>query len=276
MSLTNYTDLQAEVATYLQRSDLTAVIPDFIAIFEAAANRKLRVRQMEASSALVPSTVATITGAANSGAGLIRLTVNSTTGFATGNIDTVANVVGTTEANTSWPIIVVNSTTIDLSGSTFTNAYVSGGTITDAGSVPLPSDYLAWRQVKWLGNPLRSLEYAEPAWITAAYPSGPTNLPSNFTIEGSTLRIMPVDPTTILLQYWQKIPALASNATNWLMTAHPDIYLFGSLVEANAYTIDPDKAMLWKARRDELFDEIDKLDKKSRGPSRVRVMSPTP
>jgi hypothetical protein len=60
------------------------------------------------------------------------------------------------------------------------------------------------------------------------------------------------------------------------MTAHPDLYLFGSLAEAGGYTVDVDKLAMWKSRRDELFDEIDKLDKKARAPSQVRVMSPTP
>ncbi|MDN5006511.1 hypothetical protein ACFQZO_37495, partial [Bradyrhizobium sp. GCM10027634] len=71
----------------------------------------------------------TITNATNNGSGLIRLTVASTSTFATGQVKTVAGVVGTTEANGTWTITVVNTTSIDLQGSTFTNVYVSGGTI---------------------------------------------------------------------------------------------------------------------------------------------------
>lgn len=69
-----------------------------------------------------------ITGAA-SAAGLIRLSVASTATFATSQVKTVSDVVGTTEANGTWTITVVDATHIDLQGSTFTNAYVSGGTI---------------------------------------------------------------------------------------------------------------------------------------------------
>jgi hypothetical protein len=133
--------------------------------------------------------------------------------------------------------------------------------------------------VTWTGNPRRELGYVEPSWLQAAYPDAPTDLPSVFTIEGTSLKIMPTDATStpIELVYWAAIPALTDiNTTNWLMTAHPDLYLFGSLVEAGGYTVDVDKLVLWKSRRDELFDEIDKLDKKSRAPSQVRVMSPTP
>jgi hypothetical protein len=71
----------------------------------------------------------TITGAANNGSGLIRLTVGSTSTFATSQVKTVSDVVGTTEANGTWTITVVDATHIDLQGSTFTNGYASGGTI---------------------------------------------------------------------------------------------------------------------------------------------------
>jgi len=71
----------------------------------------------------------TITGAANNGSGLIRLTVADTSTFATSQKKTVSDVLGTTEANGTWTITVVDSTHIDLQGSAFANAYVSGGTI---------------------------------------------------------------------------------------------------------------------------------------------------
>jgi hypothetical protein len=46
MSYTNYTDLQASVASYLGRSDLTTEIPDFIRFAELRLGRELRTRVM--------------------------------------------------------------------------------------------------------------------------------------------------------------------------------------------------------------------------------------
>jgi hypothetical protein len=46
MAYTNYTDLQASVASYLGRSDLTSVIPDFIRFAETRLARELRTRLM--------------------------------------------------------------------------------------------------------------------------------------------------------------------------------------------------------------------------------------
>lgn len=46
MALANYSDLKSSIADWLVRSDLTAVIPDFIRLAEAQMERVLRVRQM--------------------------------------------------------------------------------------------------------------------------------------------------------------------------------------------------------------------------------------
>jgi hypothetical protein len=46
MDLSTYSGLKAAIADYLNRDDLTSVIPAFIALAEAKFNRKLRARQM--------------------------------------------------------------------------------------------------------------------------------------------------------------------------------------------------------------------------------------
>jgi hypothetical protein len=74
-----------------------------------------------------------VTGAANNGSGLIRLTAAGHT-LTTGDSVGVYGVTGTTEANGQWIVTVISSSTVDLQGSTFANAYVSGGTITNRGS----------------------------------------------------------------------------------------------------------------------------------------------
>lgn len=71
----------------------------------------------------------TITGAADNGGGLIRLTVADSSTFATGQQKTVSDVLGTIEANGTWSITVVDATHIDLQGSSFATTYISGGTI---------------------------------------------------------------------------------------------------------------------------------------------------
>lgn len=52
MALSTYAQLQSAVADWLERGDLTARIPDFIALAEARFNRVLRLRLMETEAAL--------------------------------------------------------------------------------------------------------------------------------------------------------------------------------------------------------------------------------
>ena len=47
MALTTYTELKTSIADWLNRSDLTNQIDDFIGLAEADFNAKLRIRQME-------------------------------------------------------------------------------------------------------------------------------------------------------------------------------------------------------------------------------------
>lgn len=77
-----------------------------------------------------------ISNAADNGSGLIRLTVNTTSGMITGQKVTVGEVVGATEANGNWTITVISLTEVDLFGSTFANAYTSGGYVVNNPALP--------------------------------------------------------------------------------------------------------------------------------------------
>lgn len=60
MSIASYSELKTAVANWLNRSDLTAYVPDFIALGEARIYRDLRIRAMETalSSAISSGVVA--------------------------------------------------------------------------------------------------------------------------------------------------------------------------------------------------------------------------
>ncbi len=198
MAITTYAELQSAIANWLARDDLTAYIPDFITLFEAAAARRLKVRLQETTTTLTPS----------------------------------------------------------------------------SGVATLPTDYLGYRRVTWTGSPIHGLEYVAPP-LYASYLETGAATPVVFTIEGSNLRVAPSDDTALTFDYFQKTAAV-SGTLNWLFTNHPDAYLFGSLCEANAFTKDVDAAGLWKSRRDEVFDEIAKLDFNERQGMSVRVLGLTP
>lgn len=86
-----------------------------------------------------------------------------------------------------------------------------------------------------------------------------TTLPSGnthyiFTMEDMQFRVLPVPtvsaPLVMEILYYAVIPALSdSNTTNWLLTSHPDLYLFGSLITARDFVVTkPEVAAVWDAR----------------------------
>lgn len=52
MALANYTDLLASIASWSHRSDLTALLPDFVALAEARISRDLRLRKQITTTTL--------------------------------------------------------------------------------------------------------------------------------------------------------------------------------------------------------------------------------
>ena len=96
-----------------------------------------RVTVWGSASAWGGSYIQTVTGAANNGSGIVRLTMGSTAGMLTGDSMQVIGVGGTTEANGFWSnITVVDGTHVDISPS-FVHAYTSGGSVQDFTSTQL-------------------------------------------------------------------------------------------------------------------------------------------
>jgi hypothetical protein len=87
---------------------------------------------LEQLDAIAPGAL-TVTGAADNGSGLIRLTLsaisNAFFAIAGQNFIIVQGMTGTVEANGRWRVNIIDSTHIDLIGSVFVHAYVSGGAI---------------------------------------------------------------------------------------------------------------------------------------------------
>lgn len=143
-----------------------------------------------------------------------------------------------------------------------------------SGVATVPSDYLGHRRVTWTGDPIHELTYVAPP-IYSSYLEEGSATPRVFTIEGSNLRVAPSSDTALTFTYVQRTTAVESSL-NWLYTNHFDAYLFGSLCEANAFNKEVDAAGLWKARRDEVFDEIAKLNFNERSDMAIRIYGTTP
>lgn len=182
MAITSYSSLQSAVANWLDRADLTARIPEFIALAEAEFSRRLRVPQMEARA------------------------------------DAVA---------------------------------VANGRIT------LPPDMRSVRAVFIHSARRRELVGMAPLAAEGLYGNYPGEARAYAIADGQLwLYPKPTDGTMVEIIYKRSIPPLASNSSNWLLSAHPDLYLFGSLLQAEFYGWNDSRLGNIKARCDEIIDQV--------------------
>lgn len=151
---------------------------------------------------------------------------------------------------------------------------------TSGGIGSLPSDFLSMVDLSWNGTPQTSLDYVHPAMFIYFDPEDPTVTqapPQIYTLKGNSVYIDPVDDTGLTIQYYQRAPAL-SGTLNWLWTNHPDVYLFGTLTEANYFNKGTALTMAheWGQRRDAIFDEIQMLDFRERTSLQIEIKGTVP
>jgi hypothetical protein len=188
MALSTYSELKSSVADWLNRSDLTTAIPDFISLAEAQMERKLRTRQM-----------------------IVRATATVETEYGT-----------------------------------------------------VPSDFLEVKSLKLQTNPVTPLQFETIDSLDnlqSQYPSSAK--PRFFSIVGAQIRTVPVPDSsyTAELTYYGKLTKLSGSvATNWLLTAAPDAYLYGSLMQAAPYLKDDARIATWANMYASAMEELQIAD----------------
>jgi len=192
MSLTTYTGIQAAIGNWLNRPDLTAVIPDFIALAELRFNRDLRL-----------------------------------------------NAQDSTETGT-------------LSG----------------GSIPIPDDLIDLKRITITRNgESHDLRYVTPEDFDnyspkSGYPFVYTSFTNNYQVAPG-----PDDAYPYTLFYSARFPALASAGTNWLLLNAPDVYLYGSLLEASPYLKEDGRIVLWQQAYQTSIGKLREQDENMRYPN---------
>lgn len=189
MALTTYAELKTSIGDWLNRSDLTAVIPDFISLAEAQIERTLRTRQM------------------------------------------------------------LTRTTLSI----------------DAEFESTPSDFLEVKAFKLSStNPNTPLSFMtmdaldqESTKFTAS------GRPKFFGVVGSEFRFVPTPDSTYTAEivYFANLNKLSGSvATNFLLTSSPDIYLYGSLLQAAPYLQDDARIQTWATLYERALNDLQTAD----------------
>lgn len=141
-------------------------------------------------------------------------------------------------------------------------------------SVDLPADFWGVRTLYVDGDSL--LVQVTPERLRELYPDGTGGTPRHFAIERDVILLGPV-PTasSLVLTYWQTIPALGDEqATNWLLTAHPDLYLAATLAWLFEYTQHFTSADRWSARAAAIIDGIARRGRRTAHSGPLRASPP--
>lgn len=189
MALATYSDLQASVTAWLNRPDLSGLVPDLIALAESRLNQDLdNIRSMETKVTL--------------------------------------------------------STTANVS------------------TVSVPSDLIEMKRLQVLASPNYVLKYLSADEFALQYPSGQTGKPEQFAVVGGSFELGPIPDGVYSLEltYFQKIPPLSVNGTNWLLTAYPDAYLYGSLCAAQPYLMNDARLAVFERLYKQAVDGINGVD----------------
>lgn len=122
-----------------------------------------------------------------------------------------------------------------------------------SGVVTIPTDFLEMRRIYIDTDTPIELEYLPPEQFYVKFPilTNSSISPSRYyTIEGASIILSDqVTSNNVKILYYAKIPALTvSNTTNWLLTGHPDIYLYATLLEAYDIIKNDAQSQKWNAK----------------------------
>jgi len=115
----------------------------------------------------------------------------------------------------------------------------------------LPVDFLEAVQFYIdTANGEKTLEFASMAEISRRElkTAGSSGEPEIYTLNSAQIKFFPAPDTAydFSMIYYAKTPALSDlNTTNWIITHHPDAYLYGTLLHSAPYLAEDSRIAIW-------------------------------
>jgi len=125
---------------------------------------------------------------------------------------------------------------------------VTANTIADTEFYTLPDNYVAMRNIQLNTDTKTALEYLTPEQMDRVRGGSSTGKPKAYSIMGNTFQLRPIPDAIyeIEMLYYKYFTGLSdSNTTNDMLTYHPDLYLYGALVEAEPYLNNDKRIQTW-------------------------------
>lgn len=146
----------------------------------------------------------------------------------------------------------------------------------DAGYTAVPTNWIENVRFQLNTTPIVTLEFVTPDQAAEEQRLDSSNgRPQFFTMIGEEFQVVPSPDSSYTgeLTYYEKIQSLSdSNTSNWMLENHPDIYLYGSLMQAAPYLDDDERIPTWGGLYSRAIESLNVSDQRARiGSSSIRM-----
>ena len=156
-------------------------------------------------------------------------------------------------------------------------AKYTANTVADQRNLALPTGYIQMRNFQVNTSPLTTLSYVTPEIYDRLWGGSTSGTPKFYTILANEVSFGPIPASVqeVEMLFYKKFDNLSSSvATNWLITNAPDIYLYGSMLEAEPFIMNDERVELWAAALERGVSDLQEQDNKDRhSGSALRVMN---
>ena len=121
--------------------------------------------------------------------------------------------------------------------------------LADAQYLALPNNFIAPIRITIPASPSYTLELVSPFQLSKLRMenSDNTGRPEYYAVVDGAFELYPTPDAdyTVELVYYEAIPDISINTTNWLLTNYPDAYLYGTLIHSSPYLQEDQRVAVW-------------------------------
>jgi len=154
---------------------------------------------------------------------------------------------------------------------------VSDSTPSGSKEDALPTGYLQMREIHLETSPVVSLSYITPEIMYRIRAGSTNSKPNSYTIMGDNILFGPTPNSvyTYSMTYYKALAALSDDdPTNWAILNAPDLYMYGTLLQAEPFLMNDERVPLWERGFRQAISDLQEQDNKDRhSGSEMRVMN---
>jgi hypothetical protein len=162
-------------------------------------------------------------------------------------------------------------------------AKYTANTVAAQRNLALPTGYIQMRNFQVNTSPLTTLSYVTPEIYDRLWGGSRGGTPKFYTILANEVSFGPIPGSVMEVEmlFYKKFDNLGTATTsgypdsvNWLMTNAPDIYLYGTMLEAEPFIMNDERVPLWAQALQQGIADLQEQDNKDRhSGSALRVMN---